>query len=34
MKKSFAHTAAYDAAIAQFFTTRTWEEVDKTYNQH
>jgi len=34
MKKSFAHTAAYDTAIAQFFTTRTWEEVDRTYNQH
>ena len=34
MKKSFAHTAAYDAAIAQFFTTRTWEEVDRTYRQH
>ena len=34
MKKSFAHTAAYDTAIAQFFTTRTWEEVDGTYSQH
>ena len=34
MKKSFAHTAEYDAAIAQFFTTRTWEEVDRTYRQH
>ena len=34
MKKAFAHTADYDAAIAKFFTTRTWEEVDKTYNQH
>ena len=34
MKKSFAHTAEYDAAIARFFTTRTWEEVDRTYNQH
>ena len=34
MKKSFAHTAEYDAAIAKFFTTRTWEEVSATYNQH
>ena len=34
MKKAFAHTAEYDAAIAKFFTTRTWEEVDGTYNQH
>ncbi|MBR2920057.1 MAG: hypothetical protein IKC27_01725 [Kiritimatiellae bacterium] len=34
MKKAFAHTAEYDTAIAKFFTTRTWEEVDGTYNQH
>jgi phosphoribosylaminoimidazolecarboxamide formyltransferase/IMP cyclohydrolase len=34
MKKAFAHTAEYDAAISGFFTTRTWEEIDKTYNQH
>ena len=34
MKKAFAHTAEYDAAIAKFFTTRTWEEVDGTYSQH
>ena len=34
MKKAFAHTAEYDTAIAKFFSTRTWEEVDKTYNQH
>ena len=34
MKKAFAHTAQYDAAIAQFFTTRTWDEVSHTYNQH
>ena len=34
MKKAFAHTAEYDTAIAKFFTTRTWEEVDRTYNQH
>ena len=34
MKKAFAHTAEYDSAIAKFFTTRTWEEVDATYNQH
>ena len=31
MKKSFAHTAEYDSAIANFFTTRTWEEVKNTY---
>ena len=34
MKKAFAHTARYDAAIAQFFTTRTWEEVSATYTLH
>ena len=34
MKKAFAHTAAYDTAIAGFFTTRTWSEVDATYEQH
>ncbi len=34
MKKAFAHTAEYDTAIAKFFTTRTWQEVDQTYNQH
>ncbi len=34
MKKAFAHTAEYDAAIANFFTTRTWDEVNATYNQH
>ncbi|MBQ1568645.1 MAG: hypothetical protein IIZ70_01970 [Kiritimatiellae bacterium] len=34
MKKAFAHTAAYDTAIAGFFTTRTWEEVEKTYSLH
>lgn len=34
MKKSFAHTAQYDAAIAGFFTTRTWEEVSRTYHRH
>ncbi|MGN0852314.1 MAG: hypothetical protein ACI4Q3_02930 [Kiritimatiellia bacterium] len=33
MKKAFAHTAQYDAAIAEFFATRTWEEVDGTYTQ-
>ena len=31
MKKAFAHTAEYDAAIAQFFTSRTWDEVERTY---
>ncbi len=34
MKKAFSHTAEYDAAIAKFFTTRTWDEVDATYSQH
>ena len=34
MKKAFSHTAEYDTAIAKFFTTRTWEEVDATYSQH
>lgn len=34
MKKAFAHTAAYDAAIAAFFSSRTWEEVSATYRQH
>ena len=34
MKKAFAHTAEYDTAIAKFFTTRTWEEVNGTYSQH
>jgi phosphoribosylaminoimidazolecarboxamide formyltransferase/IMP cyclohydrolase len=33
MKKAFAHTAEYDTAIAKFFTTRTWEEVDRTYTK-
>ena len=31
MKKAFTHTAQYDTAIAGFFTTRTWAEVDATY---
>ena len=34
MKKAFAHTAEYDTAIAQFFASRRWEEVDATYRQH
>ncbi len=34
MKKAFSHTAEYDTAIAKFFTSRTWEEVNATYNQH
>ena len=34
MKKAFAHTAEYDAAISNFFTSRTWAEVDGTYTQH
>ncbi len=32
MKKAFAHTAAYDTAIAGFFSSRTWEEVKATYD--
>lgn len=34
MKKSFAHTAAYDSAIAGFFSSRTWKEVEGTYVIH
>ena len=34
MKKAFAHTAAYDTAIAGFFTKTPWTEVDGTYVQH
>ena len=34
MKKAFAHTAAYDSAISEFFSSRTWEEVESTYNLH
>ena len=34
MKKAFAHTAQYDTAISEFFTSRTWEEVNATYTQH
>ena len=34
MKKAFAHTGEYDTAIASFFSTRTWEEVEATYNLH
>ena len=34
MKKAFTHTAQYDKAISEFFTTRTWEEVNGTYTQH
>ena len=34
MKKAFTHTAQYDAAISEFFTTRTWDEINGTYVQH
>ena len=34
MKKAFTHTAEYDKAISEFFTTRTWDDVNATYNQH
>ena len=34
MKKAFTHTAQYDKAISEFFTTRTWDEVSATYTQH
>jgi phosphoribosylaminoimidazolecarboxamide formyltransferase/IMP cyclohydrolase len=33
MKKAFSHTAEYDTAISRFFTSRTWEEVDNTYEK-
>ena len=32
MKKAFAHTASYDAAISQFFTSTPWETVAGTYD--
>ena len=34
MKQAFAHTAEHDTAIAPFFSTRTREEVEATYNLH
>ena len=34
MKKAFAHTAAYDTAIAGFFAATPWEKVDACYSQH
>ena len=34
MKKAFTHTAQYDKAISEFFTTRPWDEVNGTYTQH
>ena len=34
MKKAFAHTAAYDAAIADFFTKTPWADVNGTYTKH
>ena len=34
MKKAFEHTASYDRAIADFFTSTPWETVDATYTQH
>ncbi|MBR2981857.1 MAG: hypothetical protein IKC80_01375 [Kiritimatiellae bacterium] len=34
MKKAFTHTAEYDSAISNFFTSRTWEEVDSAYVKH
>ncbi len=34
MKKAFAHTAQYDAAIADFFSRTPWAEVDGTYTKH
>ena len=33
MKKAFAHTAAYDTAIAGFFAGTPWEQVDGCYNK-
>ena len=32
MKKAFAHTASYDTAISQFFTSTPWESVAGTYD--
>ncbi len=34
MKKAFAHTAAYDAAIADYFSRVPFESVNATYAQH
>ena len=34
MKKAFEHTAAYDRAIADFFTSTPWENVSAAYTQH
>ena len=34
MKKAFTHTAQYDKAISEFFTTRPWDEVNGTYTLH
>ena len=34
MKKAFEHTASYDRAIADFFTSTPWENVSSTYTQH
>ncbi len=34
MKKAFAHTAAYDAAIADYFSRVPFETVNATYVQH
>lgn len=34
MKKAFAHTAAYDAAIADYFSRVPFETVNRTYEQH
>ena len=34
MKKAFEHTASYDRAIADFFTSTPWETVNATYTQH
>ena len=34
MKKAFAHTAAYDTAIAGFFAGTPWEQVNGCYSQH
>ena len=34
MKKAFEHTASYDRAITDFFTSTPWENVNATYTQH
>ena len=32
MRKAFAHTAQYDAAISSFFASRDYPEIERTYS--